>query len=195
MHDEPRSRDPSDPRPERRLLGLLRARWVDQAYPLVLRVDRDGMTTACAAPSLWMAAREVAAELRGAGLQPGQVVHYTGPEGPEWIWALIGTIRARACFCAGPSPEARASWSVDGARHVRSEGPPRPGPGVGVIVRGDRRSRFVPIGAWPLRPPRAPSRAVVDIRSAWHRADVFLDRLLPALVDGAEIVCGDLPAA
>jgi len=61
------------------LLGRFRERWTSGALPLVVEHRADRPEHVCAAPSLWMGGRELAAELSELGLGPGQVLELAVP--------------------------------------------------------------------------------------------------------------------
>jgi len=93
------------------LLGRFRERWTSGALPLVVEHRADRPEHVCAAPSLWMGGRELAAELSELGLGPGQVLELAVPLGIRWVQGLIGALRVGAAVTpasqAGLEPAAR----------------------------------------------------------------------------------------
>ena len=116
------------------LLARFRERWLSGALPLVVEHRPGEAEHVCAAPSLWMGARELALELSAR-------CEAAGPDGPalvldlqpgvRWVQALVAGLRVGATVHLEP-PAPGGAWAVTEQGLVRTTAPAddeRPGPG------------------------------------------------------------------
>lgn len=87
------------------LLGRFRERWTAGALPLVVEHRADRPEHVCAAPSLWMGGRELAASLTDLGLGPGRVLLLDLPLGIRWVQGLVAALRIGAAVTTVHGPE------------------------------------------------------------------------------------------
>lgn len=177
---------PRPPLPRLPLLGRFHQQWPSDPYPMVVETSEDDDLCICAAPSLWMGARWIAGGLEGQGFQPGQTVSTTRSSGAVWLQALVATLRVGGGFDAS---RVWPDWLVDPERVIhpgQSSSLPAP-----RGIRLHRRGTWAWHAAekWPLDPRRYRRGDCVTCSEDWSDEAVFFDKLLPALVAGAELHC------
>lgn len=94
-----------------------RARWLESAYPMVVEHNDQGIASMCAAPSLWMRARELQPHLQDLAARPGESLALATPPGVAWVQALAAGLRFG--LQVWPEDTPRASLRFDGADIAR----------------------------------------------------------------------------
>lgn len=87
------------------LLGRFRERWLSGALPLVVEHPPGQAEAICAAPSLWMGARELALALAEQGVQPRDAITIDVPLGIRWVQSCVALLRVGGTLHAADSSE------------------------------------------------------------------------------------------
>lgn len=168
------------------LLSHWRAGWLESAYPMVVEHDRDGIASMCAAPSLWMRARELQQDLRDLQASPGETLALALPPGVAWVQGLIAGLRFGARVW--PEDTTNASLRFDGHTITRTHPAATPCPeDGGVWTNPDPTfwSEHTLLARALERPCDAETRVLCE--GDWRRPEVLLDGVLMALCAGAEL--------
>ncbi|MEL6344679.1 MAG: hypothetical protein AAFV53_16300 [Myxococcota bacterium] len=174
-------------------LGWLRERWLHQPLPMVVVHQPGTPEVVCAAPSMWMKAREWTLALRALGASPGDTVRYVGPPSADWIAALVAAIRIGGCFLPEEAAGDAGFILCSGQPPARRPPPhPEPAPrGIQCVDGFIDEAALLSLG----QASGVTSGELLLCPTDWARREIFIAGPLAAMVCGAELLVGPLTPA
>lgn len=177
------------------LLARFRERWLSGALPLVVEHRPGEVEHVCAAPSLWMGARELTQELseRCGPESPGvPALALDLRPGVRWVQALIAGLRVGATLhLEAPAPAGIWAVTEDGLVRTAAADGERPAPGHSAAALTEQAlglvGRLTP-GAVALLDVSRPVPAAVLLAALHDEAEIHLTAdpcFIHALTPGA----------